>query len=173
MVNQIILSEDGQHKRLALNVVDGQAQGVRANPLSITARLKNAFPVGDWRGVAFNDYTLGSILLAPNADSDLAATIAAKANALSLSADTLSILADGVETATITCADVLIAADSQLFYAVWLDGEVYAEAATTPVTAGEGQLALSTELAGEYLVELWRPGAYEAGFIIIQAEEVD
>lgn len=96
------------------------------------------------------------------------------ANRLYLSADKVIMDADGADVITVTCADKMIAGDASVDYQVWLDGVVYAERDSVPVASGQVQLALATDLPGEYMIAISRQGTsgIESGYLVISAKEV-
>jgi hypothetical protein len=152
----------------------GEVLIVRSNvaPAQLDDRLRSHFSA-NYGGVSTGPYGVRVHFDgAPStADSTWANTIVNAHRSLELSVDQAIITADGVDTATITCADSAIALDSNVTYTVWLDGEVFTEPATAAVTSGEVQLTLTTEEAGLYRVEIARQGAgnYETGEIFITA----
>ena len=113
-------------------------------------------------------------LSAPGAPDSLADQIVNTHNTLIVSVDQSIIAADGIETATITCADPVIAGDSEVVYRVWLDEDVYSAPSSASVSGGSVELTLTTEDAGIYVVEIKRHGAgnYQTGYITIEAQEV-
>jgi hypothetical protein len=94
---------------------------------------------------------------------------------LAITADKTVIAANGTDVATLTVNSPLLLSDSTVLYTVWVDGEIYTIASSAPVSSGQVQLSLSTEVPGEYLVEVKRQGAgkYESGYITVQAQEVN
>ncbi|CAG0964492.1 hypothetical protein ANAEL_00821 [Anaerolineales bacterium] len=94
---------------------------------------------------------------------------------LALISDKSVIAANGTDTAVITVNSPLLLSDSVAIYTVWLDGQVYTAPSDVVISGGQAQLSLSTEIPGEYLVEIKRQGAgrYESGYIQIQAQEVN
>lgn len=107
-------------------------------------------------------------------DQQTLETVVTAHNSLGVTIDKTTLNADGTDTATITCADALIAGDANLDYVVWVDNAIYTERSSAPVVNGQVELALTTEVAGEYLVELSRQGvtAYATGYVTITVEEV-
>lgn len=95
-------------------------------------------------------------------------------NSLPVSSDKSVLAADGNDTATIICNAPALANDISVDYGVWLNGSVYSAVATAPVVSGTVTLTLTTEEAGEYLIEMRRRGVgnYQSGYITLQAQEV-
>ncbi len=94
---------------------------------------------------------------------------------LALTSDKTVIAANGTDVGVMTVNSPVLLSDSALTYTVWLDGEIYTAPSSVVVSAGQAQLSLSTEIPGEYLVEIKRQGAgkYESGYVQIQAQEVN
>lgn len=113
-------------------------------------------------------------LTEPGAIDNLAAQIVEAHNTLVVTVDQSVIAADGLDTATISCADPVILGDPTIEFSVWLDGDPYSAPTAAPVSGGLVELTLTTEDAGIYLVEIKRQGAgdYHTGYITIQAQEV-
>lgn len=128
-----------------------------------------------YRGLSTGRYGVRVHLAAAPSTADVtwAETIVNAHRSLTLTADQRIIPADGVATATITCADAAIAFDAAVTYTVWLDDGEYTAPTSAPVTDGQVQLALMTEDAGTYRVEIARQGSgnYETGDITITATD--
>lgn len=78
----------------------------------------------------------------------------------------LEITANGMASASIVCDDAVIASDSALDYAVWLDGAVVASGEAA-VDTGSVTLNFSTDEDGEYVIEVKRKTGYASGFVRI------
>jgi hypothetical protein len=125
-------------------------------------------------GVPRPDFLRVTTRLASVTEVALSAFIAAHSS-LNVTSNKTTIIADGTDTATITCSAAAIAADASVDYAVWLDGVLYSEPASAPVASGAVTLTLATQEPGEYLIEIKRRGAgnYESGYITIRAQEAN
>lgn len=104
-------------------------------------------------------------------DADLQVVLVGH-GALVLGVDQATINADGVDMATITCSDAVIAGDANVYYVARRGGEVVSVAnAQEAVVGGTVSLEFSTSTAGTYLVEVARQGVseYETGYVVIEA----
>jgi len=104
------------------------------------------------------------------ADQDLVTSILGVYKSLPVQTDKATITADNADTATITCNDASFAGDTDLGFYVTADGRNYG-AGDVPVVGGVITLTLATDVAGIYVIEVWRKtGNYAHGFILVTAE---
>lgn len=88
--------------------------------------------------------------------------------ALAVGADKLSIAADNIDTATITCDDAQLANLTTIRYHVLFNSVLYAEG-EAPLTDGAITLELSSDVAGQFIVILWSDVNYKSGAVIVEA----
>jgi hypothetical protein len=140
---------------------------------AVDARLRSALTTSI-AGISVRDNHLEvHFLSAPGAPDNLATQIVNAHNTLLVTVDQSVIAADGLDIATITCADPVILGDTSIEFTAWLDDAPYTTPSIAPVSGGVAELTLTTEDAGIYLIEIKRTGAgdYQTGYITIQAQE--
>ena len=104
------------------------------------------------------------------ADITLATNVLNGHDSLTVNTDKATITADGSDTATITCSDAAIASDPDADYAVWLDGNLYAQGSENLV-GGVVTLTLKTSIIGVFQIEIRRKtGDFASGYVTVTAE---
>jgi hypothetical protein len=104
-------------------------------------------------------------------NQDIANDILNNYDGLVVTADKTSMVEDDADP-VISCADVMIASDSDVGYIVLLDGVEYASG-TDAVSAGVADLTLASPVAGVYEIFIYRRlGNYASGSITITVSEV-
>lgn len=99
----------------------------------------------------------------------LAETVLNGHNTLMVSTNKATITADGVDVATVTCADGAIAADGAVNYMVWRNGTLYAEGSDN-VVGGTVTLTLTSVVTGTFVIEVRRQGSdYASGYVTVEA----
>lgn len=83
--------------------------------------------------------------------------------------DKMTIVANGADTATITCNDSSISNDATVEYTVWLGSDIYALTADALVANGRVSLALAVNEPGDYLIGIRQKTSYKTGYITIKA----
>ncbi len=141
--------------------ISGKSTGPHADPQSGLMRVTVHFIVakkGD---------------LPPPSDVALAQDVVSKCGSLDIQTTQSTIVADGVDTAIVTCNDPVISGDSDLWVTVWLDRDEdeYMSPMMVPLATVQTDLSLKTSIPGTYIFEIRRIGAYESGFIKIVATE--
>lgn len=93
-------------------------------------------------------------------------------NSLAVGSDKLTIIADGIDTATIACSDAEIATDSNIDWTLWSTINTESDGSKA-VSGGSVDLTFNTDTAGTYVIEIKRQGAenYESGYVTIEATE--
>lgn len=124
----------------------------------------------DW-----TDQVIVHFLVADTSNDAVAQAIVAGHASLLLSVDNLSIAADNVEVASITCVDAVIAADASVDVCVWRTHAgvtaVWMAKTSVPLESNQLTLTFKTNLPGTYLFEVSRQGGsdYETGYIDLVA----
>lgn len=124
-------------------------------------------------GVSSGAY--GSIIHLPDGvsagDQTIAQSILDNWSSLTVTADK-TVMNEGDADPVISCNDVAIVGDTNVYYVTLLDGEVYANGTDT-VTAGLAQLTLSSPVAGVYETFIYRDNdTFASGSITITVNEV-
>lgn len=107
--------------------------------------------------------------VAPSPDRTIAQDIVNKHGSLEVIADQTNILADGLDTAVITCNDPAITPDANLWLSVWLDDGEYMAPTMVPLATVQSGINLKTDFPGSYLIEIRRINDYESGYIKVEA----
>jgi len=117
----------------------------------------------------------GAILHLPDgtsaSDQNRAQAILDNYDGLTVTADKTT-MTEGDPDPIISCIDVQIVGDSEVGYAVMMDGEVY-DSGTTPVVAGTATLTLVAPTNGIFIICIYRQSdSYASGLTTITVNEV-